>query len=315
LVCALDVPKGDERMIIWVRRRFPELVVLATICVTGLGAMVSTAIAGTFACLTDKPAAEIQEPPPVTTLDATGYDRLLHSYVTENGWVDYAGLARERGVLDQFLQELGKASPSDFKTNQEKLAFWIDSYNAFTLADALDTVYGKQEGVRKVEGFFNGRKHPVAGERLTLDEIEGRGRNLHDPRIHFAIVCASTSCPKLQRFAYTGELLNSQLNLAAREFFADPNRGLRFDPRKNELYVSPILKWYAGDFTGTTGGAGSTWARVKATVSGSELMNFIAKYAPPEVANRIEQNPPTLHYFDYDWSLNSLDTHSSGTKK
>jgi hypothetical protein len=301
--------------IISVRRHFPELVLLATICVTALGATVSTAIAGTLDCLTDKPPTELQEPHPITALDATGYDRLLRSYVIDNGWVDYAGLARERGVLDQFLQELGKASPSDFKTNQEKLAFWINTYNAFTLADALDTVYGKQEGVRKVEGFFNGRKHLVAGERLTLDEIEARGRNLHDSRIHFAIVCASTSCPKLQRFAYTGERLNSQLDQAAREFFADPNRGLRFDPKKNELYVSPILKWYAGDFTGTTGGAGSTWARVKATVSGGELMNFIVKYAPPEVTDRIKQNPPNLRYFDYDWSLNSLDTHSSGAKK
>jgi hypothetical protein len=243
------------------------------------------------------------------------YGRLLHMYVTDDGWVDYGGLARERGALNGFLDELGSTSSTSFKDDAERLAFWIDAYNAFTLADVLDTVYGKQEGVRKVEGFFNGRKHLVAGERLTLDEIETSGRNLHDPRIHFAIVCASTSCPKLQRFAYTGERLNSQLDQAAREFFADPNRGLRFDPGKNALYVSPILKWYAGDFTGTTGGAGSTWARVKATVSGSELMNFIAKYAPRDVADRIKQNPPTLHYFDYDWSLNSLDTHSSGAKK
>jgi len=247
--------------------------------------------------------------------DVAVYDRLLHMYVTDDGWVDYGGLARERGALNGFLDELGSTSSTSLKDDAERLAFWIDSYNAFTLADALDTVYGKEEGVRKVEGFFNGRKHLVAGERLTLDEIEARGRNLHDPRIHFAIVCASTSCPKLQRFAYTGERLNSQLDQAAREFFADPNRGLRFDPKKNELYVSPILKWYAWDFTGATGGAGSNWARVKAAVSGSELMNFIAKYAPPEVADRIKQNPPILHYFDYDWSLNSLDTHSSGAKK
>jgi Protein of unknown function, DUF547 len=247
----------------------------------------------------------------LSNLDVSDFDRLLHTYVTDEGWVDYAGLARERGALNRFLEQLGNASPNSFKDNAGRLAFWINSYNAFTLADALDTVYGKHEGVRQVGGFFNGRKHLVAGEQLTLDEIETRGRNLHDPRIHFAIVCASASCPKLQRFAYKGEVLNNQLDQVARQFFADPNRGLRFDPKKNELYVSPILKWYAGDFTGSSG---SFWARAKATVSGSELLDFIARYSPAEVADRIDQNPPTLHYFDYDWSLNSLNTHAAGTK-
>lgn len=246
--------------------------------------------------------------PPV--IDASDYDRLLHTYVTDNGWVDYAGLARERASLNHFLQELAKASPGDFKNNGERLAFWMNAYNAFTLADALDTVYGKHESVRQVRGFFDLRKHMVAGEELTLDEIEKRGRALHDPRIHFAIVCASASCPKLQRFAYTSEKLDSQLAQAAREFLVDPKRGLRYDASHNDLYVSPIFKWYAGDFTGE----GSLWARTKATVSGSELLDFIGRYAPAEVAGRIKEHAPTVHYFDYDWSLNSLNTHTSGTK-
>lgn len=252
---------------------------------------------------------------PQPVLDVADYDRLLHAYVTDEGWVDYAGLARERGALNRFLEVLGTVSPNGFKDNTERLAFWVNSYNAFTLADALDTVYGKHQSVRQVGGFFDGRRHLVAGEHLTLDEIEKHGRDLHDPRIHFAIVCASTSCPKLQRFAYTGQALNSQLDQAASQFLGDRNRGLRFDPKNNELYVSPIFKWYAGDFTGSSGSAGILWARVKATVSGNELLDFIARYATAEVSNRIKQNPPTLHYFEYDWSLNSLDTHVRGAKR
>jgi hypothetical protein len=237
---------------------------------------------------------------PQPGLDVADYDRLLHTYVTEDGWVNYGGLAREREALNRFLDALGSVPPSSFKDDDERLAFWINAYNGFTLADALDMVYGKYQGVQKVEGFFNGRKHLVGGEHLTLDEIETRGRNLHDPRIHFAIVCASTSCPKLQRFAYKREILNSQLDQAARLFFGDRNRGLRFDSEKNELYVSPILKWYAGDFTGA---------------SGESVLNFISKYALADVANRIKVSPPSLHYFEYDWSLNSLDNHSPGTKR
>jgi len=243
------------------------------------------------------------------------YGRLLHTYVTDDGWVDYGGLARERGALDLILKELGAVSPHGFKDNAERLAFWINSYNAFTLSDALNTVYRKHQSVRQVGGFFDKQRHLVAGEQLTLDEIEKRGRDLHDPRIHFAIVCASASCPKLQRFVYTAQALESQLAQAAREFLADRNRGLRFDPKNNELNVSPIFKWYAGDFTNTSGSAGGWWARVKATVSGSELLDFIARYAPAEVASRIKQNPPTLHYFDYDWSLNSLESHVRGDKR
>lgn len=262
---------------------------------------------------TDPPALAIQaahQPDHQPIFDVSDYDRLLHTYVTDEGWVNYAGLARERASLSGFLEKIAASSPRQFATDSERLAFWIDAYNALTLSDVVESVYGKHRSVREVARFFNGKQHSVAGEQLTLDEVEKRGRDMHDPRIHFALVCASTSCPRLQRFAYTGENLDSQLDQAAREFLADPHRGLRFDPKTNELYVSPIFKRYAGDFTGASGSGGSLWARVKATVSGSELLDFIARYAPPEVARHIQENPPTLHYFDYDWSLNSLDTHA-----
>jgi hypothetical protein len=248
------------------------------------------------------------------TYDVSDYDRLLRTYVTAEGWVDYAGLARERVALDRFLEQIASPSPNGLKDTSERLAFWINAYNAFTLADALDTVYGKHKGVREVSGFFDGKQHLVFGGKLTLDEIEKRGRDLHDPRIHFAIVCASASCPKLQRLAYTGEKLDSQLDQAAREFLADPNRGLHFDREHNKLYVSPIFEWYAGDFTGASSGAGSLWARAKAAVSGSDLFDFIRRYAPEEVARYIQENRPKLQYFKYDWSLNSLDSHTPGGK-
>jgi hypothetical protein len=246
--------------------------------------------------------------------DTTDYDRLLRTYVNDQGWVDYEGLARERDTLNRFLEQLDKVSPNRLKGSSGELAFWINAYNAYTLADVLDTAYGKHKSVRDVSGFFDERKHAIAGEQLTLDEIEKRGRDLHDPRIHFAIVCASTSCPKLQRFAYTGQALDRQLDAAAREFLADPNRGLRFDREHNDLYVSPIFEWYAGDFTGASSGTGSFWARAKATVSGNELVDFIAKHAPPEIAERIREKRPRLHYFRYDWSLNSSDSHARGGK-
>jgi Protein of unknown function, DUF547 len=266
---------------------------------------------------TDPPSLGTQangQPDRLPSLDVSDYDRLLHTYVTDEGWVDYAGLARDRDSLNGFLEKIAVASPRQFANDSERLAFWIDAYNALTLSDVLDSVYGKHGSVREVDGFFNGKRHSVAGEQLTLDEVEKRGRDLHDPRIHFALVCASTSCPKLQRFAYTGSELNTQLDLAAKEFLGDPNRGLYLDQKHNELIVSPIFKWYAGDFVGTTSSTGQLWARVKAAVSGTELLDFIARYSSADVARFIQQNGPALHYKDYDWSLNSLDTHSAARR-
>jgi len=231
-------------------------------------------------------------------IDTSGYERLLRTYVTDDGWVDYRGLSRERQTLDRFLRDAGRVSAKGFKSDQEKLAFWINAYNAFTLADALGAVYGKHQSVRDVPGFFDGRKHMVAGEQLTLDEIERHGRDLHDPRIHFAIVCASTSCPKLRRFAYRAEKLEGQLDQVTKEFLADPNRGLRLDERSGDLYVSPILKWYGDDFGG-----------------GGEVLGFLEKYGPPDTAQHLRGNAPALVYFEYDWSLNSLDTHSGQNKR
>jgi hypothetical protein len=160
-------------------------------------------------------------------------DALLAQYVDKEGWVDYAGLKNERAKLDQYLATLASAKPQDFPNETERLAFWINSYNAFTLADVLDDVYGKAKSVKDVKGFFDQKKHQIASQQLTLDEIEKRGRDLNDPRIHFAVNCASASCPKLQQFAYTGTQLDYQLTKAAREFLGDSGRGMNYDAGRN----------------------------------------------------------------------------------
>ncbi len=285
---------------------------LSVVLLLGLGVGFARGQSRDNRLVPSRPQTESRQTEQRSNYDVSDYDRLLRTYVTKEGWVDYAGLARERVALNRFLEQIANVSPNGLKDSSERLAFWINAYNACTLADVLDAVYGKHKSVRQVSGFFDGRKHAVAREQLTLDEIEKRGRDLHDPRIHFAIVCASTSCPKLQKFAYTGQALDRQLDQAAREFLADPKRGLRFDPERNKVRVSPIFEWYAGDFTGTSSAAGSLWARVKATASGSELLEFITQYAPPEVAQRVKESTPALHYFSYDWSLNSLDSHAPG---
>ncbi|MCI0404355.1 MAG: DUF547 domain-containing protein [Acidobacteria bacterium] len=247
------------------------------------------------------------------SFDHSDFERLLEQYVDEEGWVDYAALKRERTELDAYIERLAAARP-DSLAKDERLALYINAYNAFTLADALDTVYGKAVGVKEVSGFFNGKRHAFGGEELTLDEIESRGRNLGDPRIHFAVVCASTSCPKLQRFAYTGAQLDQQLDRATREFLADPARGLRVDAGRDRVYLSSIFKWYAGDFTGAQSGASRLLARTKAVVSGGEITGYVRAYAPPEAQLFLDAGSPGVHYLDYDWTLNSQENHEQAPR-
>jgi hypothetical protein len=231
-------------------------------------------------------------------------DRLLRRYVDDDGWVDYRGLARERAALNSYLAKLAAVRPDQLSSDAERLAFWINAYNAFVLADVLDSVYGKARSVKEVAGFFDRKRHRIAGEELTLDEVETHGRSLRDPRLHFAIVCASASCPKLQRFAYVSEKLDAQLDHVAREFLGDANRGLQIDRDNNRILLSSIFKWYAGDFLGAAGRGGRILAGVKAAISGSDIREYVKQYAPPKAARFIEERRPAVRYVDYDWSLN-----------
>jgi len=152
------------------------------------------------------------------------------------------------------------------------------------------------ESVREIDGIFKELQFTVAGEALTLDEIETRARNLGDPRVHFAVVCASTSCPDLRGEPYRGEEIDRQLDDAMRRFLASPAKGLRYDEEANTLWLSSIFKWYAGDFTG-----GST---VMAFFSRGKVLSWLLPNLPSDLAEKIRQREPKIRYLDYDWSLN-----------
>ena len=272
-----------------------------------LGSLGLVVVLGLSACRQPQPTSSVPPPSPATPSSAINHKplgELLSAYVDKNGMVNYAGLQKDRAKLDAYLSALATATPISFPNNAERLAFWINAYNAFTLADVLEDVYGKRKSVKEIEkAFFDTKKHTVAGEPLTLNQIEQKGRDLKDPRIHFAVNCASASCPKLQRYAYYGGELELQLSNAAREFLADTGRGLNYFPDKNVAYLSPIFKWYAADFTN----ANSVVARIKAEASGEELLEVAKKYMPLEVAKFFTEKKPKVDYLEYDWSLNAQE--------
>lgn len=237
--------------------------------------------------------------------DHTSYEELLKLYVDENGKVDYDGFTKDRAKLDTYLESLGKAKPADFSSNDERNAFYINAYNAFTIRDVLDDVYQKTDSVKKVDGFWDKKKHRVAGEDLTLDAIEKVSRDLKDPRVHFAVNCASSSCPKLQRFAFTGAKLQEQFEFITKDFLADENRGLKIDRAKNKALISKIFSWYAGDFTGDTSKFGFLKGFLKSKFTASAGVNFILGKLSDENVQYFKEKKPDVDYLDYDWTLNS----------
>lgn len=226
-------------------------------------------------------------------VDTDAWDRVVRTHGRDGG-VDYGALAADRADLDAFLRSLADADPESW-SEPDQVAFWINAYNAVVVHFVLER-YPGLDSVRAVDGFFETLRFPVAGQERSLDEIEGAARALGDPRVHFAVVCASTSCPDLRPEAYRGDRLDEQLADQTAAFLADPDKGLRYDEAAGRLYVSSIFKWYAGDFTG-----GST---VVSYFFRDGLLDWVTLRLPADLRARIEAGDPDLVYLDYDWSLN-----------
>ena len=226
-------------------------------------------------------------------VETAAWDRVVRSFV-RGGGVDYGALQADRADLDVFLASLGDAEPSGWSGN-ERLAFWINAYNAVVVHFVLER-YPGLGSVLEVDGFFEALRFPVAGTERSLDEIETAARDLGDARLHFAVVCASTSCPDLRPEAYVAERLDGQLEEQTAAFLADPEKGLRFDEAAGTVHLSSIFKWYAGDFTG-----GST---VVSYFFRGGVLDWAARHLGAPLASRIEEADPDVVYMDYDWSLN-----------
>ncbi len=233
---------------------------------------------------------------PLDKVDHAVWDRLLKKYVDDNGMVDYAGWKASKsdtGFLKQYLATLGRGNPEAPTTKQGKLAFWINAYNALTVYGILE-VYPTssiRNHTAKLIGYniWDDLLLPVAGKKYSLNAIEHKIlRKLGEPRIHFAIVCASIGCPRLRSEAYTPKHLESQLAANTRDFFSR-RRNLQVDLNRRQVRVSSILDWFGKDFGSTP----------------QKALGRLAESMPNDATGRlIEQGEFSVDYLDYDWSLN-----------
>jgi len=212
------------------------------------------------------------------------WNSLLETYVTEDSRVDYARLKAETvEELDAYLAQLAAPWPEEM-TPQARKAALINAYNALAIRWIVS--HYPVESIWKTPEPFTVERHRLDGENVSLDEIEERLRATRDPRIHAVLVCAARSCPPLRREAYVAERLDEQLDDNTRRWLADPRLN-EFDPGLKTARVSPLFKWYSADFAAAGG-----------------VRAFLARYAPPEAQECLQNPDVRIEYKDYHWGLN-----------
>jgi hypothetical protein len=232
-----------------------------------------------------------------TRFNYEDWTTLLSRTVTAEGKVDYARLGEQRALLEHFVSRLGAVSPDSaperFPTDEDRLAYWINAYNAFTL-HAIVAEYPISSVWKTRDGqFFQRRRHIAGGRTVSLDDIEHtilRG-TFAEPRIHFAINCGSNGCPPMRPAAYEGGGLRQTLR-AATEQFLGSEWNCRIDHAARRVFISRIFKMYAEDFAGP---AGSTQNYRHG------VLRFVAQHT--DVAFETIADYEVV-YNIYDWGLN-----------
>jgi hypothetical protein len=246
---------------------------------------------------------------PESGFDYDWWNAALGRWVRPAG-VDYDAVRSEEGNLRRFVATLGgigpRATPERFTTEPERLAYYINAYNALVLFAVVDNwpintvhdVHGWLDP-RAGFGFFYGLRFPLDGSAVNLYDLENDViRGFVDARIHAAINCASKSCPALMPYAFTPAQLDDQLDAATRDFCSKPPH-VRVDDDAKEIQLSAIFEWYQIDFEEHARRLGRP----------ATIVDFILAFAVPEVAAQVERAQSAdfeVVFQPYDWALNRL---------
>ena len=217
------------------------------------------------------------------TIEHDVWDTLLRKHVSDLGKVDYANFLHSKIDLQNYLDLLSDNPPAENWNKNEKLAYWINAYNAFTVQLILDnypleSIKDISDGLPMIGSPWDIKFFKIGGIEFDLNTIEHEilRKQFSEPRIHFAINCASISCPRLRNEAYTATFLNSQLEDQTAYFLKNKNT-----INENETKLSKIFDWFESDFTDE-----------------NTIPEFLSRYQPSfDIKNTIE-------YLDYNWALN-----------
>jgi Protein of unknown function, DUF547 len=233
---------------------------------------------------------------PAIDHDHGAWNTILHQRVRD-GRVAYAALQKDDAPLRAYLDDLSATCAADYEgwSREQRLAFWINAYNAFTVQLILD--HYPIASIRKI-GWLPGAAFretfiPMPALKrgmISLNDIEHDTlrTDFREPRIHFALVCASRSCPRLRNEAYRASDLDQQLDDQARTFLHDTSKN-RFDSKTDTLYLSRIFDWFGADFEAVAG----------------SVPAYVARYLDDP---RMSASNVRVKFLEYDWSLNDQAT-------
>ncbi|MBF2709610.1 DUF547 domain-containing protein [Flavobacterium soyangense] len=213
-----------------------------------------------------------------TAINHSKWNELLQKHVSSKGNVDYKGFKKDALALQSYLDLLAKNTPEKSWSKNAVLAYWINAYNAFTVKLILDNYPIKS--IKKINGPWDKEFFALGGKKYSLGEIEHKIlRKMNEPRIHFAINCASFSCPNLANEAYTEAELEKQLSRAAKSFLNDASKNAI---SANKAELSQIFDWFSDDFK-----------------KNGTLIDFINKYSLVKMDDNAK-----ISFKDYNWNLN-----------
>ena len=278
--------------------------IIAVLVITGVTAAVMVANSGdAVAASTVYVGQKVSSNSQVSMdqIDHSSWDALLKKYVDQDGYVNYkkwhTSLSDQK-ALTAYLNQLSKANPHRSVSKDAKLAFWINAYNAVTVHGILREypTSSIRNHTAKVFGYniWKNLQLVVGGRAFSLEDIEHQNlRKMNEPRIHFAIVCASVGCPRLLNQAYTTNQVQKQLDINAKDFFSR-SQNYRFDQQNKQFQLSSILSWFGTDF-----GANQ-----------AAQLKTIAPWLPNQAAqNAALQNSVGIRFLDYNWDLNDQANH------
>ena len=215
---------------------------------------------------------------PIENISHNSWNELLQKHVSNKGNVNYKGFKSDRVKFYAYIEHLQNNAPDNSWTRNDKLAYWINAYNAFT----IDLILRNHpiQSIKDLKNPWDQRLWKIESKWYTLNDIEHQIlRKMNESRIHFAIVCASVSCPKLQNTAFTASDLEKQLTVSTKEFLSDTSKN---ELSVNNIKLSKIFKWFAKDFK----------------IDGS-IIDFLNKYSEISISDKAKKS-----YLDYNWDLN-----------
>lgn len=227
------------------------------------------------------------------------YDNLLKKYV-HSGLVDYDNLSKDKD-LNTYINALSKFDPNTLISKEDKLAFWINAYNAYTLKAIVDeypisSINDLHTGGRIIGHILKTTVWDkdfvvINNKKMTLNHIEHEiiRPKFKDPRVHFALVCGAFSCPPLRKEAFIGDKLNEQLDDQGKIFFNDVTKN-SFDVKNKIAHISKILDWYGSDFG----------------ENDSQILQRIKNFLPTQIRESLNNNWK-IDFNSYNWDLNKVN--------